>query len=185
LANGNGGRLFDCFFSIVHGGRLDPGVELLSNPYTREALARKIRHVLGNEAQHRLAKEQLGGAPATSTTAKLCILVVEDDPFIRTNTREILIESGHTVLEAGDAEAALDILHTEAVDVLLTDVGLPGRSGSELARAVRQSWPSVSIVFASGDDAGKTESGIGDAVQLSKPYSSDDLLGALERATAR
>jgi signal transduction histidine kinase/DNA-binding response OmpR family regulator len=173
--------------SIVHGGRLDPGVELLSKPYTREALARKIRHVLGNETQHRLAKEQLAkrGAPAASTTAKLCILVVEDDPLIRTNTREILIESGHTVLEAGDAEAALDILYAEAVDVLLTDVGLAGRSGSELARAVRQSWPSVSIVFASGDEAGKTESGIGDAVQLSKPYSSEDLLRALERATAR
>ena len=39
--------------AIVHGGRLDRGVELLSKPYTREALARKIRHVLANQAQQR------------------------------------------------------------------------------------------------------------------------------------
>ena len=43
--------------SIVHGGRLDAGVELLSKPYTREALARKLRHVLANEAQRRTASE--------------------------------------------------------------------------------------------------------------------------------
>ena len=41
--------------AIVHGGRLDPGVELLAKPYTREALARKIRHVLANQAQRRVA----------------------------------------------------------------------------------------------------------------------------------
>src|SRR6201994_1389799 len=41
--------------AIVHGGRLDPGVELLPKPYTREALARKIRHVLANHAQRRVA----------------------------------------------------------------------------------------------------------------------------------
>src|SRR6201992_3098760 len=41
--------------AIVHGGRLDPGVELLAKPYTREALARKIRHVLANHAQRRVA----------------------------------------------------------------------------------------------------------------------------------
>lgn len=45
---------------IVHGGRLDAGVELLSKPYTREALARKIRHVLNNARQHQIAVERLG-----------------------------------------------------------------------------------------------------------------------------
>ncbi|MDB5410439.1 MAG: hybrid sensor histidine kinase/response regulator [Rhodospirillales bacterium] len=39
--------------AIVHGGRLDPGVELLVKPYTREALARKVRHVLANHAQRK------------------------------------------------------------------------------------------------------------------------------------
>src|SRR3954466_14626875 len=38
--------------AIVHGGRLDRGVELLAKPYTRDQLARKVRHVLGNQAQH-------------------------------------------------------------------------------------------------------------------------------------
>jgi CheY-like chemotaxis protein len=49
--------------SIVHGGRLDPGVELLSKPYTREALARRIRHVLDNSKQVRRALEQNARQP--------------------------------------------------------------------------------------------------------------------------
>src|ERR1700759_3325414 len=45
--------------AIVHGGRLDEGIELLSKPYSREALARKIRHVLRNQEQANLARLQL------------------------------------------------------------------------------------------------------------------------------
>ena len=44
--------------AIVHGGRLDRGVELLGKPYSREQLARKIRHVLGNQSQRQMAVEQ-------------------------------------------------------------------------------------------------------------------------------
>src|SRR6201995_2326189 len=44
--------------AIVHGGRLDRGVELLGKPYSREQLARKIRHVLGNQSQHQMAEEK-------------------------------------------------------------------------------------------------------------------------------
>src|ERR1700749_2417834 len=50
--------------AIVHGGRLDRGVELLGKPYSRDQLARKVRHVLGNQAQHRLAEQQSHSASA-------------------------------------------------------------------------------------------------------------------------
>ncbi len=176
--------------AIVHHGRLDPGVELLSKPYTREALARKVRHVLGNEAQHRLVKQQRTGE-AVPTPAReeeprrLTVVLVEDDELIRSSTAEHLVEQGHEVVEAQDAASGLAALTARRADVLLTDVGLPGRSGAELAREAVARWPHLKVVFASGDDTGSADSGLVDAVMLLKPYTPKDLAAALAKAVAR
>ncbi|WP_309243057.1 response regulator [Hyalangium versicolor] len=172
--------------AIVHHGRLDAGVELLSKPYTREALARKVRHVLGNEAQHRLVKQQRTEASAPPPAAedmprRLTIMLVEDDELIRSSTAEYLRDQGHQVMEAQDAESALSALSTCQADVLLTDVGLPGRSGTELAREAVARWPHLRVIFASGDDAASAESGLADAVVLLKPYTPKDLAAALAK----
>ncbi len=168
--------------SIVHGGRLDAGVELLSKPYTREALARKIRHVLNNARQHQIAVERLGRqeqaadpAQEATRTHAARVLVVEDEPLILMSTVDMVNELGHDVHEASSAEDALAVLEKHGIDILLTDVGLPGMSGTDLARHVRERWPSVRIVFASGDDSAKSASGIEDALQLPKPFTIDRL----------
>jgi signal transduction histidine kinase/DNA-binding response OmpR family regulator/GAF domain-containing protein len=172
--------------SIVHGGRLDAGVELLSKPYTREALARKVRHVLSNAKQHSIAVERLerrDHAPASNPPATRSVnarvLIVEDEPLILMSTVDMVEELGHTVHEANSAEHALGVLEIEDIDVLLTDVGLPGMSGIDLARQVRDRWPTVRIVFASGDERARTDSGIADAHQLSKPFTIDGLHAVL------
>lgn len=174
--------------SIVHGGRLDAGVELLSKPYTREALARKIRHVLSNARQHqiavhRLERQEQAPVPAEQKlpTRAGTVLVVEDEPLILMSTVDMVAELGHAVHEAGSAEVALAVLEKHSIDILLTDVGLPGMSGTELARQVRERWPSVRIVFASGDDSAKSASGIQDALQLPKPFTIDGLANILLR----
>ncbi len=174
--------------SIVHGGRLDPGVELLSKPYSREALARKVRQVLGNQAQQRVAATQ-ETVPAADpvTPAPACkglrVLVVEDDDLIRSSTVEMLVAHGCSVHEAVDAPSALDVLQAQKVDVLLTDVGLPKISGVQLAQEARKQFPHIGIVFASGDEVGRHESGIADAAQLTKPYLLGDLLRVLKTFT--
>ncbi len=172
--------------SIVHGGRLDAGVELLSKPYTREALARKVRHVLTNAQQQQIALERLDQTPhaqpdkqIASPTVPAHVLVVEDEPLILMATADMLDELGYVVHEVGSAEDALDILERERIDVLLTDVGLPQMSGTDLARMVRDRWPTVRIVFASGDESAKSASGILDALQLSKPFTLDSLQSVL------
>ncbi|QCL77217.1 MULTISPECIES: response regulator [Agrobacterium] len=168
--------------SIVHGGRLDADVELLSKPYTREALARKIRHVLSNAQQHKIAVQRLerqeqtpGDSSPQPQTAQARVLIVEDEPLILMSTVDMVEELGHSVFEASSAEDALGVLETRGVDVLLTDVGLPGISGIDLARRVRERWPNVRIVFASGDDSARAASGISDARQLSKPFAIEGL----------
>ncbi|NYJ09542.1 signal transduction histidine kinase/DNA-binding response OmpR family regulator [Rhizobium leguminosarum] len=172
--------------SIVHGGRLDAGVELLSKPYTREALARKVRHVLGNAAQQRLSADRMASLQASGATTRLSgqplqILVVEDEPLILMATVDMLTETGHLVREAGSGEQALVILENEPVDILLTDIGLPGMSGSDLAQNVRKRWPHIQIVFASGATNGSTQAGIEDALHLSKPFTAEALAKVLSQ----
>jgi CheY-like chemotaxis protein len=180
--------------AIVHGGRLDEGIELLSKPYTREALARKIRHVLGNRES---TKAAVAPSPATvdtqdtptgQNTGPLKILLVEDEPLILMAAADMLETLGHSVLQAGSAEEALSVFERQDVDVLFTDHGLPGMSGADLAVACHRLRPEVGIIFSSGAVAIPQVDGIeliSDAVILGKPYDEDALGQALKMASAR
>ncbi|RYE34649.1 MAG: response regulator [Hyphomicrobiales bacterium] len=169
--------------SIVHGGKLDAGVELLSKPYTREALARKFRHVLANQHQRNAGTVQRREPDTTAVPAppvvpvRRTVLLVEDDALIRMNTAEIIEEAGFVVVDAGSAEEAMAALQTAPVDILVTDINLPGASGTELASRARELRPDVVVVFATGD-ASAVAKGDG-ATVLVKPYGEHTLLAAL------
>jgi len=168
--------------AIVHGGRLDAGVNLLSKPYSREMLAAKIREVLRPSLDRRTTPAP---GPAAGNGA-LRILVVEDEPLIRMNTVEMLTALKHSVLEAADAGAAQEILKRETIDVLLTDVSLAGMSGRELAILACARDPKLCVVFASGHafDAPPHPVLKGRFASLVKPYDEAGLERALEQATA-
>ncbi|WP_143150080.1 response regulator, partial [Agrobacterium pusense] len=163
--------------SIVHHGRLDAGVELLSKPYTREAMARKIRQVLGNQSRSDAASPQtmLPTKPAPDVTPEtIRVLVVEDDALIRLDMVDMLLSAGYEIEEAGSGEDALDLITRQRFDVLVTDLGLPGMSGAELANAARLINPELGIVVASG------QSGLPDNIPegarlLSKPFDPEQL----------
>lgn len=171
--------------AIVHGGRLDPGVELLGKPYTREALAKKIRHVLANQAQRDGGrKAQAPQRPSVAhlvSTARLTVLLVEDDELVRAMTAELLADLGHIVIDAGSAEDALVALQSAPIDVVITDLGLPGVSGEAFAEQARELRPDIGVVFATGDDQVSFAAGEGaPAFLLRKPYDSAGLLAALK-----
>jgi CheY-like chemotaxis protein len=164
--------------AIVHGGRLDPGVELISKPYRREDLARKIRTMF--------ARKQPKAAPvpvavqvppldaaigASDAPARgLRILVVEDDADSKDVTCELLMVLGHQVSSVGSAEEALALPDKESFQVLLTDINLPGISGIELARQLLGQLPELRIIFASGyGNVPRDELGF-EAAFLPKPY---------------
>jgi two-component system cell cycle sensor histidine kinase/response regulator CckA len=91
------------------------------------------------------------------------ILLVEDQDMLRRVTRELLEEGGYRVLEAGSPEAALEIAeaHESPIDLLLTDVVMPGLSGPDLARRLCSSRPETRVLYISGyTDAAILERGI-------------------------
>lgn len=151
--------------SIVHGGRLDQGINFLSKPYSREQLARKVRQVLDERG---VGKK---GAPRIRT-----VLLCEDEPLIQIVMVEMLKDLGIDAIEAttaGQALAALDA----SVDMLISDVSLPDGSGIELAEKVRRQYPDMPVVFATGH---QMQPPIENSVVLGKPFSEEDLARALK-----
>ncbi|TBN44041.1 hybrid sensor histidine kinase/response regulator [Paracoccus subflavus] len=175
--------------SIVHGGRLDPGIELLSKPYTHEALARRLRHVIANARQ---ARPEGGGGSASQPDGNqdgadgrpLSILLVEDNSLIRADTAIMLEEGGHRVVQAGKGAPALASLGQETFDLLLTDLGLPDMNGNDLARQAVGMRPGLAVVYATGDSALPPDCPP-QAVLLCKPYGEDQLHRAVAEAMAR
>lgn len=87
------------------------------------------------------------------TTAKPeTILVVEDEPYVLALARQVLQREGYIVLEAQDGESALALATTRAlpIDLLLTDVVMPGLCGRELAEKLRPIHPTMKVLFVSG-----------------------------------
>jgi PAS domain S-box-containing protein len=171
--------------AIVHGGRLDIGVELLSKPYGREELARKIRHVLGLPgvpdlaALAPIAAAAVPAPPAAESTRSLRVLAVDDDAGSLDAVVEILRMLGHEPHKAVDAEQALDALAGTQFDVLLTDLRLPDMSGIELARRAVQTNGNLHVVLASGEPMQVDEALPFDCRAIHKPFSVDDLRESL------
>jgi len=169
--------------AIAHGGRLDPGIDFLAKPYSRETLARKVRSVL--------AKAPPVVAPQAPQSAKevppiepagrreLVVLLVEDEPMVRVVTANMLEDMGHVVTVAGDATQALRKLEDTLYDVLFVDVGLPDLSGTELARRALADRPELRIIVASGRPVDLAAEQLPSAVMLAKPYRAEQLEAVL------
>jgi PAS domain S-box-containing protein len=145
--------------AIVHAGRLDDGVDLLSKPYTRERLAQKIREILErNPIPAPVPQEppQVAKGPEKPEPVALGkgarVLLVEDDVLIRMATSEMLADLGHDVVEAGSIAEASEALGREPLQIMLTDLGLPDGHGMRLVRQVLENHPEIAVIIASGAD---------------------------------
>ena len=79
------------------------------------------------------------------------VLIVEDDPAVRVLVSTVLSELGYAFVEAGDAAAALPVLDSgQRIDLMISDVGLPGMNGRQLAEIGRQYRPGLKVLFITG-----------------------------------
>jgi CheY-like chemotaxis protein len=101
----------------------------------------------GDQAAEQISQAAMAEYAATGET----VLVVEDEPVVRGVIVEMLQDQGYRTLEAVDGPAGLRILQRgERVDLLVTDVGLPGMNGRQLADQARESRPGLKILFITG-----------------------------------
>jgi CheY-like chemotaxis protein len=114
-------------------------------------------------------------------TRRSTILVVDDDPAILEYAGGVLEECGYAVLTAPNAATALVMLrNNERVDLLFTDLVMPGSDGIELARRAGEEIPSLKVLFTTGYSRDPAPGGS----LLKKPYRPHQLAGAIAAALA-
>jgi CheY-like chemotaxis protein len=130
-------------------------------------------------------EEVMTDAPGDRPT----VLVVDDEEDLRDIMRRMLERRGFSTLVAGDPDQALAVCrdHEGEIDVLITDLGLPGVSGGELSRSAKGLRPHMGVVYISGlpKDIAVTKGLIGDdALLVKKPFTSELLIEALRLVIA-
>ena len=118
------------------------------------------------------------------------VLVVDDEEDLRDIMRRMLERRGFDTLVAGDSEQAIATCrdHQGDIDVLVTDLGLPGASGGDLSRTATALRPEMGVVYVSGlpKDIAVTKGLIGnDALLVKKPFTSELLIEALHLVIAQ
>jgi len=118
------------------------------------------------------------------------ILLVEDEEGLRRMVKRILESQGYVVLDAGDASQALELLnqHDGSLDLLLTDVIMPGMSGAELAEKLRHERPGLKVIYMSayaGDKIARHGVVAPDVELIEKPFKSKTLLNRVRAVLDR
>jgi len=109
------------------------------------------------------------------------VLVVDDEPRVL-DALEAVLAAEFRVLRAGGGEAALEILATDAVAVIVTDYRMPGMNGVELAGIVRERYPGLPVVLTSGYSNVLAENAHRGFELIQKPYSVELLSRSLRKA---
>jgi CheY-like chemotaxis protein len=162
-----------------------PDYPMIAKPYRGEELMARLRSVLAArrppQPSAEPAKPPEAGEKEAPPGRPRRVLLVEDEVVLRLSTTDMLEQLGCFVAGVGSGEQALELLaRGGSFDLLLTDLGLPGMSGEELAKRVRGQLPTLPVVIASGYGRSGVQ---GEGLQfISKPYSSVDLQQALDHA---
>ncbi|MGB8930185.1 MAG: response regulator [Anaeromyxobacteraceae bacterium] len=127
--------------------------------------------------------------PATSPARRPLILVAEDEPAVRAVAERFLVQRGYRVAAAPDGEAALRLARElEEIDLLLTDVVMPGMNGRQLAEALAAVHPETPVLFMTGytdDTALRLGIETNQVRILAKPFTPEGLATAVEEAMSR
>lgn len=166
----------------VRDGAFEAGIELLPKPYSRAQVAQAVRQCLGGAgaAAPLPAAAPFAAVPVPAPAPQApamphaeggrTILVVEDDADTRELACELLGALGHAASGSASAEHALGLLQEREIDVLFTDLNLPGLSGIELASRALALRPGLKVILASGEGRSIALPAGSGITLLPKPY---------------
>ncbi|MCT2559704.1 PAS domain S-box protein [Tsuneonella sp. YG55] len=167
--------------AIVHAGKLDDDIELISKPYSVEKLSRKIKQVLSNRSG-KAASEPAAAPDADARhgrdTKALRVLVIEDEPLIRMSMVASIEALGCLTREASTLKEAAALLEENVFDAVISDLKLPDGNATPFLADMRARYPDMTLVIASGGSVPEELQAQAVSV-LAKPFSDSELEDAL------
>lgn len=172
--------------SMVHGLSEQLGGALVLHSRVDEGTTAEIWLPAAPEHGAVAPRERLPEAVAARCApgAALSILTVDDDDLVRTTTVDMLEALGYQVIPARSGHEALQVLEATCVDLVITDHAMPQMTGTQLAERIRERWPALPMIMATG----YAELPAGPQLEiprLAKPYSQATLAEAVQRTVAR
>ncbi len=168
--------------SMIHGLVLQlHGAFNLTSEVGKGTTAEMLLPAASSDSEYTEAP-QVDELPTVRKAERSTILVVDDDALIAMSTVEMVEDLGHNVIEANSGMAALEILRSgKSVDLMITDFSMPKMSGADLILAVREIFPTLPIILASGyaELPGNVKLDVG---RLGKPYQQSQLADAINAA---
>lgn len=143
----------------------------ITKPFTPDALAGKLREVLG------------GRRPARAK-----VLIADDEAGVRSFARTVLEQAGYDIVEAADGKEALREFAKQRVDLLITDIVMPEKEGLETIQSIRRGYPATPILAISGAFGGQfllAAQMLGARAVLSKPIAAEALVAKVAELLQR
>ncbi len=156
--------------AVTQQGILDPGLNFLAKPFRPEELLLKAAEVLARVDPHGR------------------ILVVDDDPQVRSFLATLLETDGYTVVQAADGKQAQARCQETQFDLVITDLVMPEQEGLETIHAIRKQWPELPLVAISGAFAGaylELAKKLGADAIFRKPFEPGSILREVHRLVER
>lgn len=169
--------------SMVHGLTVQSGgaVHIASEPGKGTVVNLWLPRARHEDVKQ--AAERPAVPAAERGSGGLRVLLVDDDSLVSMNTAYMLMDLGHSVMEAPSGTHALRLLEADSqFDVIITDYAMPGMTGLDLANAIKQLRPKMPIIIASGYAELPPDATLG-FPRLSKPYTQQQLSEALSQAS--
>ena len=115
----------------------------------------------------------------------LCVMVVDDEAILRTLLERILKKEGYEVFPVESVQAALDTLENTQIEIVISDINMPGTDGLELLRRIKEDYPGICVIMMTGySDAFSVKDVLmlGADDYITKPFKSLEISMIMERA---